>query len=152
MILHTGGCAFGAIFTRSRSFSIAISIASFADIMPSCAPSGPITLTSLSRTSSLISRSLLLIVHYLQNKNERNTTCSRSRKKLFLACNHISAFSLANAAEGEGGTALLFVFLCIIHHIFPVVKYPMQNFSEYFTTKYVQLAQKLLTKAIEIPA
>ena len=44
-----GGFAFGAIITRSRSASSALSCASFADMIPSCSPSSLINLTSRSR-------------------------------------------------------------------------------------------------------
>ena len=58
----------GAILTRSRFLLSAILRASDADMMPSCSPSSEITRTSLSRISSLICCSLLLMLKHLQNR------------------------------------------------------------------------------------
>src|SRR5699024_7392682 len=52
---------------RSRFFSAARFRASRADMMPSCAPSGPITRSSLSRISPFICSSCLLMVKHLHH-------------------------------------------------------------------------------------
>ena len=65
MILHTGGTAFPATFTRSKSSEEAICIALEVGIMPSWVPSEPIRRTSLSLISPLIWMSLLLILKHL---------------------------------------------------------------------------------------
>ena len=62
MILHTGGFACGAILTRSSPASCALNMASFADMIPSWAPSAPIRRTSLSLICSLILK-LLIVLH-----------------------------------------------------------------------------------------
>ena len=56
------GFAGGAIFTRSSPASCALNMASFADMIPSWAPSAPIRRTSLSLICSLIIK-LLIVVH-----------------------------------------------------------------------------------------
>src|ERR1700742_2712088 len=53
MILQTGGLAFGATSTRSRSASAATRSASSMRTIPTCSPPGPINRTSGTRMRSL---------------------------------------------------------------------------------------------------
>src|SRR5512139_1545780 len=53
MILQTGGSELGATSTRSKPSCIALSIASWVGIIPSCCPSEPIRRTALARILSL---------------------------------------------------------------------------------------------------
>src|ERR1700719_370291 len=60
MILQTGGLAFGATSTRSRSASAATRSASSMRTMPTCSPPGPINRTSGTRMRSLTRVSVLM--------------------------------------------------------------------------------------------
>ena len=59
---HTGGCAFGAILIRSKLACSASAKALSGLITPNCSPFAPITLTSLSLISSLISSSFFVLM------------------------------------------------------------------------------------------
>src|ERR1022692_683111 len=54
MILHTGGCAVGAISTKSRDCSRAFFSASNGCMIPNCSPSSPMTRISRARIRSFI--------------------------------------------------------------------------------------------------
>ena len=72
----------GAILTRSRFLLSAILRASAADMMPSCSPSSEITLISLSRISSLICCSCLLMLKHLLLKNKRKARAGKPRPRI----------------------------------------------------------------------
>ena len=70
MILHTGGFAVGAIFTRSSPASWACFSASLAEIIPNCSPFSPINRISRSLICSLIIKSLIVVhLHHIQNSS-----------------------------------------------------------------------------------
>src|SRR5882757_4649380 len=60
MSLHTGGRAFAATSTRSRSYSCASSRAFASGTMPTCSPLGPTSRTSGTRIRSLMRGSALM--------------------------------------------------------------------------------------------
>src|SRR5512145_1860872 len=84
MIRQTGGCAVGAISTRSRPASFAFASASAITTMPSASPSAPISRTSFQRICSL-TRILFLSIFHLRKKLRapRRDRGLRGRKELF---------------------------------------------------------------------
>ena len=74
MILHTGGLAFGETQTRSSPTSAALSRASFLEIMPTCSPSAPISLTSLALIPSFTNWSFIMLHPRVKLKNSRSNT------------------------------------------------------------------------------
>src|SRR5574337_1833695 len=84
MIRQTGGLASGATSTRSSDSFWAVSRASWIGRIPSCAPSGLITLTSLIRIRSF-TRTLLLMDAPPSLGRYRNL---HSRREFTLNCRH----------------------------------------------------------------
>src|ERR1700744_2622043 len=81
MILQTGGFAFGATATRSRSASAATRSASSIRTMPTCSPPGPINRTSGTRMRSLTRGSVLMGPPYVVFQILTNTGNRREQQE-----------------------------------------------------------------------
>src|ERR1700752_3739065 len=84
MILQTGGLAFGATSTRSRSASAATRSASSMRTMPTCSPPGPIRRTSGTRMRSLTRVSVLMGPPMLSSRSPRHQHSAQSNRKALL--------------------------------------------------------------------
>src|SRR6266496_610512 len=84
MIRQTGGCAVGAISTKSRLASFAFCSASAMGTTPSASPESPIRRTSFHRICSL-TRMLFLSIFHLRGKLRlsRLYCAARGREKTF---------------------------------------------------------------------
>src|SRR5918996_465648 len=112
MIRHTGGFAWGATSTRSRSCSWARRSASCVDTIPICAPSAPTRRTSGARIRSLMRGSIETPHHLRKNCAGRTLTigasgkepepCSRKYRGLCGGCRYpCSSWRRARGLPGE---------------------------------------------------
>ena len=116
MILQTGGWAWGAIFTRSRSCWTARSSASAELTIPSWLPSTPIRRTSLSLISSLIWCSLLLMTQHLQNYDKmKNGYRHRSVPALLHTVNAIKCWPFCVSWRWERIKSYVVYQVIILH-------------------------------------
>src|SRR6185503_5116114 len=108
MIRQTGGCAVGAISTRSSPASRAFWRASDMTTTPSASPSAPISRTSFQRICSL-TRMLFLSIFHLRKKLRlpRRDRGLRGRNEI-LDGHRTGVASMANAdGDGPAGRLLL---------------------------------------------